>query len=69
MKKLVLLLIIFCALAALVFADIGPAPKAPKITVFLVKNGAAYEGDISLKYVCDEKGQLSSWGSKQPTYK
>lgn len=59
MKNILALLI----LASVLFADVGPAPVAPDITVVFLKDGNGYAGNISLEYICDEKGQLASWGN------
>lgn len=49
MKKLIILLILF----GFLFADIGPSPEPPSITINLMSEGNAYSGYMEITYVCD----------------
>ncbi|MDD5337214.1 MAG: hypothetical protein PHS02_01905 [Candidatus ainarchaeum sp.] len=50
MKKLALLIIILAG--AVIFADAGPSPPKPSITVNLFRSGAPYTGQAELMFVC-----------------
>lgn len=50
MKRVVLLLMVF----GFLFADIGPAPEMPHITVNLMADGQPYSGYFELSYFCTE---------------
>lgn len=49
MKDILALLV----LASVLFADIGPPPAAPDITVMLIKGGQNYTGPMTLIYHCE----------------
>lgn len=42
----------FLVFSSLVFADVGPSPSAPDITVTFTRGGEAYTGPITLTYHC-----------------
>lgn len=49
--KYALLLLLLCSAA---FADVGPGPAKPDITVTFTKGGAPYSGDATLVFHCLE---------------
>ena len=49
--RIVFCLLLLCALA---FADVGPGPAKPDITVTFTKGGAPYSGDTILVFHCLE---------------
>ncbi len=51
MGKLALFAALF-ALFCLAFADVGPSPAPPSITVNFIKGGAPYTGNVQLAYNC-----------------
>lgn len=54
MKRLVICLVAVLALAATCFADAGPGPTQPDITVRFTKNGAPYTGEARAIFHCGE---------------
>ncbi|MBU0532047.1 hypothetical protein KKB44_00990 [Candidatus Micrarchaeota archaeon] len=44
--------VIFLLLGTLVFADIGPSPSQPPLTVIFTQNSQVYDGPITLLYHC-----------------
>jgi len=54
MKKLVIALVAVLTLAAICFADAGPGPPQPEITVKFTKNGAPYTEEARAIFHCGE---------------
>ena len=49
---LIALVLVFGALASFCFADIGPSPTPPGVTVYLVKDGAPFTNITTITYHC-----------------
>lgn len=46
-------------LASFVFADLGPAPPSPDVTVKIIQNGEQYTGPMELVYHCNEPARTN----------
>lgn len=63
MKKLAVFLI--AVLFAVAFADVGPAPPKPDVTVTFIEKGQPYAGIGSVVYHCIADAQaMENWGSE-----
>ncbi len=49
-----LVMLALCAVFAATFADIGPGPEKPAISVYLKQNSTPYTGISSITFVCAE---------------
>jgi len=49
-----LVMLALCAIFAATFADIGPGPEKPAISVYLKQNNTPYAGLSSITFVCTE---------------
>ncbi|MFA5076926.1 MAG: hypothetical protein WC488_00690 [Candidatus Micrarchaeia archaeon] len=58
MKKLALLALLL--LGTVLFADAGPSPPKPQITVNIEKAGAPYAGALDMVFVCAAEGASNS---------
>ena len=52
MGKLLLAVIMIFAFMGIAFADVGPPPPGPEISLSLFKNGALYADDATVEFVC-----------------
>ncbi len=57
-KTVFLLLLLFGVL----FADIGPSPEPPQVSIQLTEAGNPYSGSISISYVCSVPNENSDTG-------
>ncbi|MEM3364237.1 MAG: hypothetical protein QXS93_01875 [Candidatus Micrarchaeia archaeon] len=56
MKKALTVAVVALAILGIVFADIGPSPQAPEISVSLLKGGVSYSGEAVVEFVCLDAG-------------
>lgn len=52
LMRFFLLAIAFAMLAAPVFADVGPGPASPTLSIVLYQNGERFAGDANATYLC-----------------
>lgn len=53
MRAIVFVLVL--ALFGMAYADVGPSPAAPSITLRVLENGEPYTGYVEVTYICSEE--------------
>lgn len=62
MKKFLIGLLLFAA----VFADLGPGPSPPDITLNLIKAGSPYTGNVTVTFLCKGANSSEPRGAVEP---
>jgi len=66
MTSIIRLFCILCLTIPLAFADVGPAPPAPQVTVYIVQNGQPETSVTSITYNC-LGAETQKTGAVEPT--